>query len=207
MEASVVVPVDPAGGGVLDVGDSAVGAVVEDGGADALGLVEAVDGLHQGVVVGVADRPDRGRMSSSGQVFGEPDRGVLGCRRRSGGSARAGRRVALAVTLPQRHPQRGHHQVGGLAGGGVPGHDPLGEHVEDERDVDQAGVRADVGEVLCRPPDYADVRSWTGSGGAAFGCWMVGIVRGLRARRGCQARDGRSRVSRLVVAFGRGLLA
>jgi hypothetical protein len=38
VEASVVVPVDPAGGGVLDVGDGLVGAVVEDGGADALGL-------------------------------------------------------------------------------------------------------------------------------------------------------------------------
>jgi hypothetical protein len=51
-------PVDPAGGGVLDVGDGLVGAVVEDGGADALGLVETVDRLHERVVVGVADAAD-----------------------------------------------------------------------------------------------------------------------------------------------------
>jgi len=38
VEASFVVPVHPAGGGVLDVGDGLVGPVVEDGGPDALGL-------------------------------------------------------------------------------------------------------------------------------------------------------------------------
>ena len=37
VQAAVVVPVDPAGGGVLDVGDGLEGSVVEDGGADALG--------------------------------------------------------------------------------------------------------------------------------------------------------------------------
>jgi hypothetical protein len=42
VEPAVVVPVDPAGGSVLDVGDGLVGAVVEDRGADALGLVETV---------------------------------------------------------------------------------------------------------------------------------------------------------------------
>ena len=46
VEASVVVPVDPAGCGVLDVGDALVGAEVEHG-ADALGLLEPVDRLHQ----------------------------------------------------------------------------------------------------------------------------------------------------------------
>ena len=43
MQASVVVPVDPAGGGVFDVVDGAVGPGVEDGGADALGLEQADD--------------------------------------------------------------------------------------------------------------------------------------------------------------------
>ena len=54
VEASVVVPIDPAGGGELDIGQGLVGAVVEDGGVAAFGLVEAIDALHQGVVVGVA---------------------------------------------------------------------------------------------------------------------------------------------------------
>ena len=77
VQASVVVPVDPAGGGVLDVGECLVGPVVEDGGADALGLEQADHALHQRVVVGVADRPDRGRDAFVGEVVGEADRGVL----------------------------------------------------------------------------------------------------------------------------------
>jgi hypothetical protein len=54
-KSAVVLPVDPAGGGPLDVGEGLVGAVVEDGGADALGLMKAVDRLDQGVVVGITD--------------------------------------------------------------------------------------------------------------------------------------------------------
>ena len=77
VQAAVVVPVDPAGGGELDVGDGLVRPGVEDGGADALGLVQAVHALHQRVVVGVTNRPDRGSDPLEGEVFGEPDRGVL----------------------------------------------------------------------------------------------------------------------------------
>jgi len=47
--------------------------------------------------------------------------------------------VTVAVALPQRDPQRGEHQLGAFVGGRVPGHDPLGVHVEDERDVDEPG--------------------------------------------------------------------
>ena len=36
------------------------------------------------------------------------------------------RGMPFAAALPQRHPQRDHHQVGLLGRGGVPGHDPLG---------------------------------------------------------------------------------
>lgn len=42
-------------------------------------------------------------------------------------------RVAVPASLPQRDPQRDHDQVDVLAGLGVPGDDPLGEHVHDER--------------------------------------------------------------------------
>jgi len=77
VESSLVVPVDPAGGGVFDVGQRLVGAVVEDRGADALGLVEPVDALHQGIV-GIADAADRGPDAFEVEVLGQPDRGVLG---------------------------------------------------------------------------------------------------------------------------------
>lgn len=60
VEASVVVPVDPAGGGVLDIGEGPVGAGVEHGGADAFGLEHSVHCLHQRVVVGIAHGADRG---------------------------------------------------------------------------------------------------------------------------------------------------
>lgn len=38
VELAIVVSVDPAGGGVLGVGQGLLGVVAEDGGADALGL-------------------------------------------------------------------------------------------------------------------------------------------------------------------------
>ena len=50
---------------------------MEDRGADALGLEQVVDRLHEGVVVGVADGPDRGGDALEVEVLGVPDRGVL----------------------------------------------------------------------------------------------------------------------------------
>ena len=44
---------------------------------DQLALVEADDGLGEGVVVAVADRADAGRDAELGQAFGVDDRGVL----------------------------------------------------------------------------------------------------------------------------------
>jgi hypothetical protein len=54
VESAVVVPVDPAGGGVLDVGEGLVRPVVEDGGTNAFGLEQADDRqmAHAAVVVG-----------------------------------------------------------------------------------------------------------------------------------------------------------
>jgi len=59
VKPTIVVPLDPAGGGVFDVGDGLVRAVVEHGGADAFGFVQPVDRLHQRIIVCVADGPDR----------------------------------------------------------------------------------------------------------------------------------------------------
>ena len=56
-------------------------------------------------------------------------------------------RVTVPLALPDRDPQRRHHQIGVLGARGVPGHDPLGEDVNDERHVDEPRPRPDVGEV------------------------------------------------------------
>ena len=75
VESSFVVPVDPAGGRVLDVGDGPVGAgPAWISGADALGLVQPNHRRHQGVVEGVTDRPDRGADPLEVEMLGEPDR-------------------------------------------------------------------------------------------------------------------------------------
>jgi len=57
------------------------------------------------------------------------------------------RGMSFAAALPQRHPQRDHHQVGRLGRRGVPGHDPLGIDIDDKRDIDEAGPSPHVGEV------------------------------------------------------------
>ena len=57
VEALVVVPVHPAQGGEFDVVDAAPWA--PGGAADQFGLVEADDGLGEGVVVGIPDGADR----------------------------------------------------------------------------------------------------------------------------------------------------
>lgn len=77
MEAPVVVPVDPARSRVLDVREGSVGAGVEHGRADALGLEQSVDRLHEGVVVRVADGPDRRRDAFEGEMLGQTSCGVL----------------------------------------------------------------------------------------------------------------------------------
>src|SRR5699024_4479844 len=77
VEAAVVVPVDPARGRERDVREGPVGAGVEDGGADALGLVEPVDRLHQRVVQGVTDGPDRRGDALEGEMLGQSNGGVL----------------------------------------------------------------------------------------------------------------------------------
>ena len=77
VQAAFVVPVDVAGGGVLDVGDGLERTVVEDRGADALGLVEADHALHQAVIERIADGPDGGGDAFDGEVLGEADARIL----------------------------------------------------------------------------------------------------------------------------------
>lgn len=84
----VVVPVDPAEGRELDVLDSAPRPGAR-GSADQLGLVVPVDGLGQGVVIRVADCPDRRCGADLGQAFAVAKRRELtGLRRPSGTVAR-----------------------------------------------------------------------------------------------------------------------
>jgi hypothetical protein len=44
-----------------------------------------------------------------------------------------------AVSVLQRDPQRDENQIGAFVGGDMPGHDPLGEQVDDEGDVAKSG--------------------------------------------------------------------
>lgn len=84
-----------------------------------------------------------------------------------------GRAVAWARSGGPRGPAATTPSAAGSSPGrspcwwGVPGHDPLREDVDDERDVDPSGPRAAVGEVLCRPSEYADV---TGDGAGQERC-------------------------------------
>jgi hypothetical protein len=73
VELPVVAPVDPSGCGVLDLAHALIEPGVEDVYVDAFGLVEVDDRLHQHVVVGVADRPDRGGELSQGKGLAEAD--------------------------------------------------------------------------------------------------------------------------------------
>jgi hypothetical protein len=73
VEAAVIEPVDPFGGGHLDFLDGAPGLA----GLDQLGFVQPVDSFGERVVIGAADRSDRGLDACLGESFSEPDRGVL----------------------------------------------------------------------------------------------------------------------------------
>ena len=72
-EPTVVEPIDPGERGALDVIHTAPWPVL----ANDLGLVEAIDRLGQGVVVGVADRSDRGLEAGLRLPFGVADGQIL----------------------------------------------------------------------------------------------------------------------------------
>ena len=88
VQASVVAPVDPAGSDILDVGEGLVGAVVEDGRGDRLGLEQSDDRFHQGVGLGIAHGADRGSDALQLEVLvNRMDVYWAGPRHRSGAAA------------------------------------------------------------------------------------------------------------------------
>jgi len=54
VKPTIVVPIDPSGSRVLDIGEGPIWPVVEDGRSDAFGFVEPVDRLHEGVDAPIA---------------------------------------------------------------------------------------------------------------------------------------------------------
>src|SRR3954466_8408424 len=95
--------------------------------------------LHQGIVVGVADRSDRRGDARSVEVLGERERRVL-----RPGIAVVYQlafliRVLVSVALPQGHLQGVEEKPCLLRCGRGPADDAAGEGVHDEGDVDDAG--------------------------------------------------------------------
>lgn len=104
MKPTSVVPVDPAGGREFDVSDRLEWAVVEHSRANAFGFVEPVDRLHQGVIVRIADGPDRGRDAIEREFLSVGQRDVLRAGVRMRSQLLRLDRVALPAALPETHP-------------------------------------------------------------------------------------------------------
>jgi len=69
VRAVVVVPVDPAQGGQLDVFDGLPGPSLAGGATDQFGLVVAVHGFGQRVVIRLTDCADRGHRTDLGEAL------------------------------------------------------------------------------------------------------------------------------------------
>src|SRR3954469_12562792 len=106
------------------------GAGTPDAVGDELGLEAVDEALREGVVVGVADRPDRGERTVVGQRLDVVEAGVLG---RSAVAVMHQRDVGPPPTLAERHPQRVEHQGGAHVTGELPADDPAAVGVDDER--------------------------------------------------------------------------
>src|SRR6478609_8585104 len=73
VEPSVIEPIDPFGGGILDLLDGPPRAPV----FDQLGLVQTVDRLGERIIERIPNATNRSRDASLGQVLREPHRRVL----------------------------------------------------------------------------------------------------------------------------------
>jgi hypothetical protein len=65
--------------------------------------------------------------------------------------------AAGPLPVPQAHVEGIECQIGPQRCRHLPAHDHPAEDIQDERDIRPPGMRSDVGQVLCRPLEYADV--------------------------------------------------
>ncbi len=138
-EAAVIEPSDPFEGGHLDGFEVAPGATS----VDHFGLVEAVDGLGQSVVVTVADRADGWFDAGFGEALAVADRDVLAASVAVMNQAGLSNRPAILESLLQGIQDK--VCMGGA--GDPPSDDPPGEGVDHEGHVDKASPGGDIGEI------------------------------------------------------------
>jgi hypothetical protein len=86
-----------------------------------------------------------------------------------------------AVSVLQRDPQRDENQIGAFVGGDMPGHDPLGEHVDDEGDVAKSGPGRSTccSNTLTRSPTGLEVAKLFRSAGATDDATLRLLALGL----------------------------
>lgn len=157
-------PVDPLSGGQLYLLDGPPRLAW----FDQLGLVEAVDGFGQRVVIGAADGTHRGLDARFGQAFGEPDRGVL-----RSPICMVDNSFQIEYTFLLAGPDglfdRVEHHGGCHGRCHSPAQDPPGVGVDDEGDVGKSRPGRHVGQigdpqpVRCRRPELSPHEiSWPG---------------------------------------------
>ena len=110
---------------------------------DDLGLVQAVDGLGQRVVVAVASAANRGFDAGFGQAFAVANRDVL----RTAVAVMHQLAVTFAPARVQRLLQCVEHEVGLHRTADPPAHDAPGKDIDDKRDIHEALPGRDVGEI------------------------------------------------------------
>ena len=121
MQAGEVEPAD-----VFDDGELELGA----GSPDAVGDQFGLEGVGEGVVVGVADRSDRRENAMAVEELPEGVAGVL----TAGVGVMNEFDVGAALPLGERHPQGVEHQVGAHVRRKPPADHAAGVDVDDERE-------------------------------------------------------------------------
>jgi hypothetical protein len=142
VEPSVIEPIDPFGGGILDLLDGPPRAPV----FDQLGLVQTVDRLGERIIERIPNAANRSRDASLGQVLREPHRSILPA---GVGVMNHPAQIgdAVAAPGPDRVLDGIQDQLRGHRGRGAPAKDAPGVRVGDERDVDPSRPRRHIGYV------------------------------------------------------------